>query len=148
VAVNCAAIPDSLIESELFGYLPGTFTGGRSKGMKGLIAQADRGTLFLDEIGDMPMALQTRLLRVLSDIGGTVAEAIAEFFAEEKNQREIDALLAAGVAPQGEHPPRAQLREKLEETKLLAALGIPRKTFYDKLKRHDIDVEAYRPTKE
>jgi transcriptional regulator of acetoin/glycerol metabolism len=67
VAVNCASIPESLIESELFGYAPGSFTGGRSKGMKGLIAQADRGTLFLDEIGDMPMALQTRLLRVLSE---------------------------------------------------------------------------------
>ncbi|MEX5747713.1 NAD-dependent DNA ligase LigA [Massilia sp. X63] len=68
------------------------------------------------------------LLRVLPDIGGTVAEAIAEFFAEEKNQREIDALLAAGVTPRGEHAPRAQLREKLEETKLLAALGIPKLT--------------------
>ena len=68
------------------------------------------------------------LLRVLPDIGGTVAEAIAEFFAEEKNQREIDALLAAGVAPQGEHPPKAQLREKLEEVNLLAALGIPKLT--------------------
>lgn len=68
------------------------------------------------------------LLRVLPDIGGTVAEAIAEFFAEEKNQREIDALLAAGVTPRGEHAPRAQLREKLEEAKLLAALGIPKLT--------------------
>ncbi len=68
------------------------------------------------------------LLRVLPDIGGTVAEAIAEFFAEEKNQREIDALLAAGVAPQGEHAPKAQLREKLDEVKLLAALGIPKLT--------------------
>jgi DNA ligase (NAD+) len=67
-------------------------------------------------------------LRVLPDIGGTVAEAIAEFFAEEKNQREIDALLAAGVVPQGEHPPKAQLREKLEEVNLLAALGIPKLT--------------------
>ncbi len=67
VAVNCAAIPESLIESELFGYTPGSFTGGKSKGMKGLIAQSDGGTLFLDEIGDMPLALQTRLLRVLSE---------------------------------------------------------------------------------
>lgn len=67
VAVNCAAIPESLIESELFGYTPGSFTGGKSKGMKGLVAQADGGTLFLDEIGDMPLALQTRLLRVLSE---------------------------------------------------------------------------------
>ncbi|TDX29821.1 transcriptional regulator of acetoin/glycerol metabolism [Modicisalibacter xianhensis] len=67
VAVNCAAIPESLIESELFGYLPGAFTGGRSKGMRGLIQQADGGTLFLDEIGDMPLPLQTRLLRVLAE---------------------------------------------------------------------------------
>jgi len=67
VAVNCAAIPESLIESELFGYTPGTFTGARSKGMKGLIQNADGGTLFLDEIGDMPLVLQTRLLRVLSE---------------------------------------------------------------------------------
>jgi transcriptional regulator with PAS, ATPase and Fis domain len=67
VAVNCAAIPESLIESELFGYTAGTFTGARSRGMKGLIAQSDGGTLFLDEIGDMPLHLQTRLLRVLSE---------------------------------------------------------------------------------
>jgi transcriptional regulator of acetoin/glycerol metabolism len=67
VAVNCASIPESLIESELFGYTPGSFTGGRSKGMKGLIAQSDGGTLFLDEIGDMPLHLQTRFLRVLSE---------------------------------------------------------------------------------
>ena len=67
VAVNCAAIPESLIESELFGYTPGSFTGGKSRGMKGLIAQSDGGTLFLDEIGDMPLQLQTRFLRVLSE---------------------------------------------------------------------------------
>ncbi|MFI0474013.1 sigma-54-dependent Fis family transcriptional regulator [Halomonas sp. HMF6819] len=67
IAVNCAAIPESLIESELFGYAPGAFTGGRTKGLKGLIAQADGGTLFLDEIGDMPAGLQTRLLRVLAE---------------------------------------------------------------------------------
>ena len=67
VAVNCAAIPESLIESELFGYAPGTFTGARQRGMRGLIQQADGGTLFLDEIGDMPLQLQTRLLRVLAE---------------------------------------------------------------------------------
>nr|WP_298248727.1 sigma-54-dependent Fis family transcriptional regulator [uncultured Halomonas sp.] len=67
VAINCAAIPESLIESELFGYEAGSFTGASSKGMKGLIAQADGGTLFLDEIGDMPLQLQTRLLRVLAE---------------------------------------------------------------------------------
>ncbi|MBD8563331.1 NAD-dependent DNA ligase LigA [Oxalobacteraceae sp. CFBP 8763] len=68
------------------------------------------------------------LLRVLPDIGGTVAQSIADFFAEEKNQIALDALLAAGVAPKGEHPPKAQLREKLDEIKLLAALDIPKLT--------------------
>ncbi len=67
VAVNCAAIPEQLIESELFGYAPGAFTGARREGMRGCIAQSSGGTLFLDEIGDMPLALQTRLLRVLED---------------------------------------------------------------------------------
>jgi DNA ligase (NAD+) len=68
------------------------------------------------------------LLRVLPDIGGTVAEAIADFFAEPKNQQALDALLAAGVAPQGEHAPRAELRDKLDGVALLAALGIPKLT--------------------
>ncbi|WUR11129.1 NAD-dependent DNA ligase LigA [[Empedobacter] haloabium] len=68
------------------------------------------------------------LLRVLPDIGGTVAESIADFFAEEKNQQAIDALLAAGVTPQGEHAPKAQLREKLDPVQLLAALAIPKLT--------------------
>jgi sigma-54 dependent transcriptional regulator, acetoin dehydrogenase operon transcriptional activator AcoR len=67
VALNCAAIPESLIESELFGYRSGAFTGARKEGMRGKILQSSGGTLFLDEIGDMPLALQTRLLRVLEE---------------------------------------------------------------------------------
>lgn len=67
VALNCAAIPESLIESELFGYHSGSFTGASRKGMKGKLEQANGGTLFLDEIGDMPAHLQTRLLRVLAE---------------------------------------------------------------------------------
>jgi sigma-54 dependent transcriptional regulator, acetoin dehydrogenase operon transcriptional activator AcoR len=67
VAVNCAAIPETLIESELFGYAAGAFTGARREGMRGRIARASGGTLFLDEIGDMPLPLQTRLLRVLEE---------------------------------------------------------------------------------
>ncbi len=67
VAVNCASIPETLIEAELFGYEEGAFTGARRKGSVGKIAQAHGGTLFLDEIGDMPLAMQARLLRVLQE---------------------------------------------------------------------------------
>jgi sigma-54 dependent transcriptional regulator, acetoin dehydrogenase operon transcriptional activator AcoR len=67
VAVNCASIPESLIESELFGYEEGAFTGAKRKGAIGKILQANGGTLFLDEIGDMPYPLQVRLLRVLQE---------------------------------------------------------------------------------
>lgn len=76
VAVNCGAIAESLLESELFGYEEGAFTGSRRGGHAGLFEAAHRGTLFLDEIGEMPLALQTRLLRVLEErevvrVGGT-----------------------------------------------------------------------------
>ena len=76
VAINCAAFPESLLESELFGYEEGAFSGSRKGGKPGLFEAAHRGTLFLDEIGDMPVSLQTRLLRVLQErevlrLGGT-----------------------------------------------------------------------------
>jgi len=67
VAVNCAALPETLIEAELFGYRPGAFTGASREGAPGRIREADGGTLFLDEIGDMPLAMQGRLLRVLQE---------------------------------------------------------------------------------
>jgi PAS domain S-box-containing protein len=67
IKVNCAAIPESLLESELFGYEEGAFTGASKRGKAGLFELANGGTLFLDEIGDMPLSLQAKLLRVLQD---------------------------------------------------------------------------------
>jgi sigma-54 dependent transcriptional regulator, acetoin dehydrogenase operon transcriptional activator AcoR len=99
VALNCAAIPENLIESELFGYRGGSFTGARKDGMRGKLQQADGGTLFLDEIGDMPLALQTRLLRVLEDrlvvpIGGE-PQAI-DVRVISATHRALDERVAAG----------------------------------------------------
>lgn len=67
VAINCAALPESLLESELFGYEGGSFTGALKEGKAGLFEQAHNGTIFLDEIGDMPLSLQTRMLRVIQE---------------------------------------------------------------------------------
>ncbi len=67
VAVNCGSIPEDLIQSELFGYSEGAFTGARSGGAKGMVIEADGGTLFLDEIGDLPLSLQPTLLRFLDN---------------------------------------------------------------------------------
>lgn len=65
IAINCAAIPEQLLESELFGYVKGAFTGASANGKQGLIQAADQGTLFLDEIGDMPLLVQAKLLRAI-----------------------------------------------------------------------------------
>lgn len=81
ITVNCGAIPESLIESELFGYEKGSFTGADAKGKAGLFEIADKGTIFLDEIGEMPLTVQVRLLRVLESrdvrrVGGTTSHKI------------------------------------------------------------------------
>jgi transcriptional regulator of acetoin/glycerol metabolism len=96
VAVNCAAIPESLIESELFGYCAGAFTGARRAGLRGRIVQATGGTLFLDEIGDMPLGLQTRLLRVLEEhevtplgAGASLKVDLRVICASHRNLREL-----------------------------------------------------------
>lgn len=88
VPVNCAALPDSLIEAELFGYAEGAFTGAKKGGSTGLFREADGGTLFLDEIGDMPVTLQAVLLRFLDDwtvrpVGGA--------------KRQVDVLLVSAT---------------------------------------------------
>ena len=99
VAVNCASIPESLIEAELFGYEDGAFTGARRKGASGRIVQANGGTLFLDEIGDMPLSLQARLLRVLQErcvtpLGShkSISVDIAVVSATHRNLRDMIAV--------------------------------------------------------
>lgn len=67
VALNCAALPENLLESELFGYEPGAFSGASKNGKTGLFELAHKGTIFLDEIGEIPISLQAKLLRVLQE---------------------------------------------------------------------------------
>ena len=100
VAVNCAALPEGLIEAELFGYEEGAFTGARKSGNTGLLRQAQGGVLFLDEIGDMPLALQPRLLRVLqertlSPLGGGKPVQL-DFALICATHRDLDQAMAAG----------------------------------------------------
>lgn len=100
VAVNCSAIPETLIESELFGYEGGAFTGARREGHAGYLRQAAGGTLFLDEIGDMPTHLQARLLRVLQDhtvtpLGGGEPVRV-DFQLVCATHQPLDKLIAAG----------------------------------------------------
>jgi sigma-54 dependent transcriptional regulator, acetoin dehydrogenase operon transcriptional activator AcoR len=101
VAVNCAALPEQLIEAELFGYVGGAFTGARRAGSPGRIREADGGTLFLDEIGDMPLALQARLLRVLQDkavvpVGGSQPVPV-DFLLVSATHRRLKDVIAAGT---------------------------------------------------
>jgi two-component system response regulator GlrR len=99
IAVNCAAIPENLLESELFGHRKGSFTGAIYD-HKGLIPAADGGTLFLDEIGDMPLSLQAKLLRVLQDrevraVGATQGSSV-DVRVISATHRDLDAQMKAG----------------------------------------------------
>ena len=123
VAVNCAAIPEALIESELFGHLAGSFSGAGPRGKRGLIQEADGGTLFLDEIGDMPLALQSRLLRVLSErevlpVGATKPQPV-NIRVIAATHAPLEALVRAGrfrddlyYRLNGAHLPLPPLRER------------------------------------
>jgi len=100
IAINCAALPESLIESELFGHTANAFTGASGKGKKGLIRESHGGTLFLDEIGDMPLVMQARLLRVLSErevmpVGGNRAEPV-DIRVISASHRDLPQLVASG----------------------------------------------------
>ena len=100
VAVNCASLPENLIESELFGYRAGAFTGAQRTGRRGKILQADGGTLFLDEIADMPLELQARLLRVLDERRvaplGTEETHAVDFQLISASHRHLPALVREG----------------------------------------------------
>jgi len=100
VQINCAAIPENLLEAELFGYEPGAFTGADRKGKEGLLQRADGGTLFLDEIGELPLHLQAKLLGVLQEqtffkIGGRVPQCVDLRLIAASN-RDLAALVATG----------------------------------------------------
>jgi len=101
VAINCGAIPENLLESELFGYEKGAFTGAKLNGKNGLIETAHRGTLFLDEIGDLPLHMQVKLLKVIQErritrIGGTKEKEI-DFRLIAASNRDIPALVETGT---------------------------------------------------
>ena len=100
VAINCASLPENLIESELFGYRAGAFTGAQRTGRRGKILQADGGTLFLDEIADMPLELQARLLRVLDERRvtplGTEETHAVDFQLISASHRHLPALVREG----------------------------------------------------
>ena len=130
IKINCASIPSELLESELFGYEEGAFTGARKGGKPGKFELADKGTIFLDEIGDMPMALQAKLLRVLEEkcferIGGTKTLSVDIRFVAATN-KDLSNLMAQGKFREDlfyrlnvinfEIPP---LRERLEDIPIL-----------------------------
>jgi transcriptional regulator of acetoin/glycerol metabolism len=128
VAVNCAALPENLIEAELFGYRAGAFTGARREGAQGLLRDADGGVLFLDEIGDMPLLLQSRLLRVLQQrevapLGGGKAIAI-DFAVIAATHRDLDDDVAANRFRPDLYFRIAQSRLRLPPLREHAARGV------------------------
>jgi transcriptional regulator of acetoin/glycerol metabolism len=133
VAINCASLPESLIEAELFGYRAGAFTGAERRGRLGKIAQANGGTLFLDEIGDMPLGLQARLLRVLDErtvtpLGADEAQSV-EFQLVSATHRPLALLVADGEFRQdlyyrlaGLEMALPALRARLDRAELIRAV--------------------------
>lgn len=118
IAINCGAVPANLLESELFGYAPGAFTGAKKEGAPGKIVQADGGTLFLDEIGEIPAAMQVALLRVLQEkevmpVGG------------DKARRVHFRLITASNRPLGEQVQSGAFREDLYYRIYVYAIHLP-----------------------
>jgi len=132
INVNAAALPPNLVESELFGYEPGAFTGADKKGRKGKFEQAEGGTIFLDEIGDMPLDVQAKLLRVLQDriverLGGDRARTV-DFRLVSATNQDLQSMVECGdfrldlfyrISPIIIELP--SLRERLDDIPLLVA---------------------------
>ena len=103
IKINCGAIPQNLLESELFGYVPGAFTGASAKGKSGMFELADAGTLFLDEIGELPINLQSALLRVLQDhevtqqVGGQKSKKVDVRIVAATNIQNLEQMIEEGT---------------------------------------------------
>lgn len=154
VAVNCSAIPEQLLESELFGYVEGAFTGAAKKGKMGKFELANNGTLFLDEIGDMPFEMQAKLLRVLQD--GIIYRLGSEkaiptntriIAATNKDLKKLikenkfrDDLFYRLAVVQIELPP---LRERREDIKDLVNIFINDMAEKERIKIYKVDEEVY-----
>lgn len=132
VAINCASIPEHLLESELFGYEEGAFTGAKKGGKKGLFEIANNGTLFLDEIGDMPLSMQSKLLRVLQErevqrVGGQKSIPV-DVRIIAATHRDLDKMVSQGKFRQDlyyrlnvikiEIPPLRKRKEDIEQVAL------------------------------
>lgn len=154
IAVNCSAIPDELLESELFGYESGAFTGASKGGKVGQFELADKGTLFLDEIGDMPMKMQSKLLRVLQDgivtrLGGekNIETDVRIIAATNKNLREAieneefrrDLFYRLAVV----HIELPPLRERREDIRELTKFFIKEFSEKEKIEIKSIDEDIY-----
>ncbi|MCH5138235.1 sigma 54-interacting transcriptional regulator [Clostridiaceae bacterium UIB06] len=155
VAINCSAIPESLFESELFGYVEGAFTGAVKKGKVGKFEFANSGTLFLDEIGDMPLEMQVKILRVLQDgvihrLGSQKDINIDTRIVAATNQ-DLKKLIEQGkfredlfyrlAVVQIELPP---LKDRKEDIKDLANLFFEQVSNQEKIKISHIDPQIYK----
>lgn len=140
IKINCAAIPENLLESELFGYEPGSFTGARSQGKPGKFELANKGTIFLDEIGELPLSMQVKLLRVLQERKverlGSSKSIDSDFRLITATNRNLEQMIESGDFREDLYyrinvinlviPP---LRERINDTKLFAQF------FLDELKQ-------------
>ena len=154
VMVNAAALPSTLVESELFGYEAGSFTGAERKGRKGKIEQADGGSLFFDEVGDMPADVQVKLLRVLQDgsfqrVGGS-EQRRSDFRLISASNRNFEAMIAEGTfrldlfyrigGVTVRMPP---LRERIEDIPQLAELALKQFAERHRQRAKKLSDEAY-----